>query len=112
MVADYQLVNLVPRVRIYETLSGTKVVEGGLYDTYQVVLDTVPAADVSVTVTPNMQVDIGNGAGVARVLTFTPANALTPQTIVVTAPLTELLKAIIQVRSPTQVQVRTSRTTA
>ena len=87
VVADYQLVNLAPRVRISETLGGTKVVEGGLYDTYQVVLDTVPAADVSVTVTPNAQVDIGNGAGVARVLTFTPANALTPQTIVVTAPI-------------------------
>jgi hypothetical protein len=87
LVADYQIVTNVPKVRITETQGLTKVVEGGLYDTYQVVLDTVPTANVSVTVTPNAQVDIGNGAGVASVLLFTPTNALTPQTIVVTAPI-------------------------
>jgi endonuclease/exonuclease/phosphatase family metal-dependent hydrolase len=85
VVADYQMVVSTPNVRVTETLSGTRVIEGGLYDTYHVVLDTVPAANVSVTVTPNSQLDIGNGAGVAKVLTFTPANALTPQTIIVTA---------------------------
>ncbi len=84
-VADYQIIDSTPNVRITETLGGTKVVEGGLYDTYQVVLDTVPTANVSVTVTPNSQVDVGNGAGVAKVFTFTPANALTPQTVVVHA---------------------------
>ena len=68
VVADYQVVVSTPNVRITETLGGTKVVEGGLYDTYQVVLDTVPAANVTVTVTPNAQVDVGNGAGVAKVL--------------------------------------------
>lgn len=85
VVADYQLIVSTPKVRISETLGGTKVVEGGLYDTYQVMLDTVPAANVSVTVTPNSQVDVGNGAGVPLVLTFTPANALAPQTVVVRA---------------------------
>lgn len=85
VVADYQLIVSTPKVRISETLGGTKVVEGGLYDTYQVVLDTVPAANVSVTVTPNAQVDVGNGAGVPLVLVFTPANALAPQTVVVRA---------------------------
>lgn len=85
VVADYQVVASTPKVRITETLAGTKVVEGGLYDTYQVVLDTIPAANVSVTVTPNSQLDVGNGAGVAKVFTFTPANALTPQTVVVNA---------------------------
>ncbi len=84
-VADYQLVVSTPNVRISETLGGTKVVEGGLYDTYQVVLDTVPAANVTITVTPDSQVDVGNGAGAATQLTFTPANALTPQTVVVHA---------------------------
>jgi hypothetical protein len=38
-----------------------------------------------VTVTPDAQVDVGNGAGAARQFTFTPANALTPQTVVVHA---------------------------
>ena len=85
VVADYQVIDSTPKVRITETLGSTKVVEGGLYDTYQVVLDTVPAANVSVTVTPNAQVDVGNGAGVAKVFTFTPANALTPQTVIVNA---------------------------
>ncbi|HEX4415432.1 MAG TPA: lamin tail domain-containing protein [Lacipirellulaceae bacterium] len=84
-VADYQIIDSTPNVRITETVGGTKVVEGGLYDTYQVVLDTVPTANVNVTVMPDSQVDIGNGAGVAEVFTFTPANALTPQTVVVHA---------------------------
>jgi endonuclease/exonuclease/phosphatase family metal-dependent hydrolase len=84
-VADYQVLAFTPSVRISETLAGTKVVEGGLYDTYQVVLNTVPTSDVTVTVSPNSQVDLGTGAGAAVQLTFTPANALTPQTIVVHA---------------------------
>ncbi len=85
VVADYQIIVSTPNVRITETLGGTKVIEGGLYDTYHIVLDTVPAADVTVTVTPDAQADVGSGAGVAKVLTFTPANALTPQTIIVHA---------------------------
>lgn len=85
VVADYQVIPSTPRVRITQTLGGTKVAEGGFYDTYHVVLDTVPAANVTVTITPSSQLDLGNGAGVATVLTFTPANALTPQTVVVHA---------------------------
>ena len=42
-VADYKILATTPSVRISETLGGTKVVEGGLYDTYQLVLNTVPA---------------------------------------------------------------------
>ena len=85
VVADYEILATTPSVRISETLGGTKVVEGGLYDTYQVVLNTVPTSNVVVTVSPNSQVDVGGGGGVARQLTFTPANALTPQTVVVHA---------------------------
>jgi endonuclease/exonuclease/phosphatase family metal-dependent hydrolase len=84
-VADYNILSLTPSVRISETLGSTKVVEGGLYDTYQMVLNTVPTANVVVTVSPDSQVDIGNGAGVSRQFTFTPANALTPQTVEVHA---------------------------
>lgn len=84
-VADYKILAFTPSVRISETMGGTKVVEGGLYDTYQVVLNTVPTSTVVVTVSPNSQVDIGGGAGVAVQLTFTPADALTPQTVIVHA---------------------------
>jgi endonuclease/exonuclease/phosphatase family metal-dependent hydrolase len=85
IVADYELLDVTPGVRIVETGGGTTVVEGGLYDTYNIVLNTIPAGNVTVTVTPDAQVDVGNGAGVAKSLVFTSANALTPQTIIVDA---------------------------
>lgn len=84
-VADYRILAFTPSVRISETMGGTKVVEGGLYDTYQVVLNTVPTSNVVVTVLPNSHVDVGGGAGVAVQLTYTPANALIPQTVIVHA---------------------------
>ncbi len=63
----------------------TAVTEGGVSDDYAVVLTSVPTADVTITVTPDAQLDLGAGTGVPLVLTFTPANALTPQTVTVTA---------------------------
>lgn len=84
-VADYKILAFTPSVIVSQTLASTKAIEGGLYDTYQLVLNTVPTADVIITVTPDAQVDVGNGAGVAKQLTFTPANALTPQTVIVRA---------------------------
>lgn len=85
VVADYETVISTPNVRITETGGGTKVIEGGLYDTYYVVLDTAPSANVTVTVTPNTQLDVGSGAGVASMLTFTPTNWQTPQAVIVRA---------------------------
>ncbi len=85
VVADYELLDTTPGVQIVQTGGGTKVVEGGLYDTYSVVLDTIPADNVTVTVTPDAQLDVGDGPGMATSLVFTPANALTPQTIIVHA---------------------------
>ena len=82
VIADYEIIASVPQVRITETGSGTEVAEGGsLYDTYQVVLDTVPTATVTVTVMPDAQLDLG----FTTQLVFTPENAFTPQTIVVNA---------------------------
>ncbi len=81
IVADYETIPSVPFVRIRETGSETKVVEGGIYDTYNVVLDTVPSANVTVTISPDSQLD----TGLTTELVFTPANALTPQTVVVDA---------------------------
>ena len=72
-------------VTITETGGTTDVTEGGAADSYTVVLDSVPTANVDVTVTPDSQTDLGAGAGTAIVLTFTPANALTPQPVNVTA---------------------------
>ena len=72
-------------VTISQSGGTTDVTEGGAADSYTVVLDSVPAADVTVTVTPDSQTDLGSGAGTAIVLTFTPADALTPQVVNVTA---------------------------
>ena len=68
-------------MRISANLGGTKVAEGSYYDTYHVVLDTVPTANVTVHLTPDSQVSIDGNLD----LVFTPGNALTPQTVVVCA---------------------------
>lgn len=80
VIADYETIPSVPFVRIRETGNHTRVIEGGIYDTYNVVLDTVPTANVTVTVSPDAQL----GTAPTQ-LVFTPANALTPQTVVVSA---------------------------
>ena len=74
-----------PWVLISQSGGTTDVTEGGAADSYTVVLGSVPAANVNVTVTPDSQSDLGSGAGTAVVLTFTPADALTPQVVNVTA---------------------------
>lgn len=81
IIADYEIIPSVPSVRVRETGGGTQVIEGGVYDTYSVVLDTVPTQNVTVTVSPDVQIDLG----LTTELLFTPSNALTPQTIVVNA---------------------------
>ena len=68
------------------TISGTiDIAEGSLNDSYIVVLNSTPTADVDVSVTPDSQTDLGAGAGTAITLSFTPGNAQTPQTVNVTA---------------------------
>ena len=49
IIADFEMLDVTPGVRIVETGGGTKVAEGGFYDTYNVVLNTIPAANVTVT---------------------------------------------------------------
>jgi LmbE family N-acetylglucosaminyl deacetylase len=58
--------------------SGLTVVEGEATDSYSVVLDSEPTADVVVTVTPDAQL-----SAVPSSLTFTPANWDTPQDVAV-----------------------------
>jgi xanthine/CO dehydrogenase XdhC/CoxF family maturation factor len=73
-------------VTITESAGSTLVNEAGpTSDTYTIVLNTKPSADVAITVTPDDQVNLGSGAGVARTFTFTTANWNTVQTVTVTA---------------------------
>jgi Abnormal spindle-like microcephaly-assoc'd, ASPM-SPD-2-Hydin len=68
------------------TESGTtNVTEGGATDSYTVILNTQPIANVTVTVTPDAQVNLGAGGGTAISLVFTPVNWNVPQTVTVTA---------------------------
>ena len=58
--------NDVDGVSIVPSGISTDVTEGGASDSYDVVLNSTPLADVTVTVTPDAQIDLGGGAGVAR----------------------------------------------
>jgi hypothetical protein len=56
------------------------VTEGGVTDTYTVVLNTAPTANVTITINPGTQVTVAPAT-----LTFTSANWNTAQTVTVTA---------------------------
>ncbi len=85
VVADYEILELAEGVTIQESGGDTLVAEGGLIDTYSITLNSLPTANVTITVAPDSQLDIGAGAGNSIDLVFTPANALTAQTVVVSA---------------------------
>lgn len=72
-------------VAINESSGSTDVTEGGQTDTYTVVLDSEPTANVTVTVSPDAETDVGAGAGTDITLTFIPGSGTTPQTVTVTA---------------------------
>ena len=67
-------------VSIAETGGGTAVTEGGTTDTYSIVLQSPPTANVTITINPGSQV-----ATAPTSLTFTPANWATAQVVTVTA---------------------------
>lgn len=69
VVADYEIIPATPRVRIRPTGGATRTVEGGLIDSYRVVLDTIPTAEVRVALSPDAEVDLG----AVGELVFTPA---------------------------------------
>lgn len=86
--ADIALTNVdddSPNLLITQSGGSTNVTEGGATDSYTVRLTTAPTTDVQVVITPDGEVDLGNGVGQPRTLTFTPGNALTTQTVNVTA---------------------------
>src|SRR6185503_16632013 len=72
-------------VLVLQSAAHVDLEEGGATDSYQIALQSIPTANVQITVDPDNQTDLGAGTGVAIVLTFTPANALIPQTVNVTA---------------------------
>jgi M6 family metalloprotease-like protein len=67
-------------ITITHSGGSTAVTEGGATDTYTIALSTQPAANVTVTITPNAQVTVS-----PTNLTFTTVNWATPQTVTVTA---------------------------
>jgi hypothetical protein len=69
-----------PGVTITQSGGSTSVTEGGSTDTYTVVLNTAPSANVTITINPGSQVNVAPAT-----LTFTTANWNTAQTVTVTA---------------------------
>ncbi len=59
----------------------TTVTEGGATDSYTLVLTSQPAADVTITLTPGADVDLGYGAGQFVALIFTASDWSTIRTI-------------------------------
>jgi hypothetical protein len=86
--SDVSVINIdndTPNILVTQSGGSTAVTEGGTTDTYQLVLTTAPTANVNITITPDAQTDLGNGAGTAVTRTFTAANWESAQTITVTA---------------------------
>ena len=72
-------------VLVLQSAQRVELVEGGTTDSYQIALQSIPTANVQITIYPDNQTNLGAGAGVAIVLTFSPTNALIPQTVNVIA---------------------------
>ena len=77
--------NDTPSVKITETGGTTKIGEGGATDNYTAVLTSQPAANVTVTASPDTQSDVGAGGGNPIALNFTPNNWNVPQIVTVQA---------------------------
>lgn len=77
--------NDIPEVIVTETDDSTAVEEGGVTDSFTVVLGALPTAGVSISVAPDSQCDVGAGAGTAVTLIFNNLNSAVPQSVTVTA---------------------------
>ncbi|TWU41277.1 Endonuclease/Exonuclease/phosphatase family protein [Novipirellula aureliae] len=85
VVVDYEFQTVPVGVTISESNGSTIVAENSYFDSYSVALNTTPADDVTVTVTPTAEIDLGQGPGVATQMVFTPQTAFLPQTVMVKA---------------------------
>lgn len=73
--------NDTPGATIVESAGSTDIIEGGATDSYTIRLNSQPSNNVTVAIAPDAQCTVDHGGSVL----FTPANALTPVTITVTA---------------------------
>ncbi len=71
-------------VIVADSVGGT-VSEAGATSSYSIALDSTPLADVTVTITPDGQLDLGAGGAMPITLTFHPLDALLAQTVTVHA---------------------------
>lgn len=69
-----------PGVTITQSNGSTNVSESGATDSYSIVLDSAPAADVTITIAPGSQLSTSPAS-----VTFTPQNWNTPRTVTVSA---------------------------
>ena len=69
-----------PGVTVNQSGGSTNLTEGGATDTYTVVLDSAPTANVTITINAGTQVAVAPAS-----LTFTPLNWNTAQTVIVSA---------------------------
>lgn len=84
VVVDYELDGgSTANLAFSESDGNTTVSENGGSDSYSIALNQVPTANVTVTVTTDGQTLVDGVT--SKTLSFTPGNALTPQTLVVTA---------------------------
>lgn len=74
------ITSTAPGVAITQSGGSTAVTEAGTTDTYTVVLTGEPAANTTITPSPNSQLTVSPAS-----LTFTSSNWSTPQTVTVTA---------------------------
>ncbi|MGM3306877.1 choice-of-anchor I family protein [Anabaena sp. WFMT] len=75
-------------VIITQSEGSTNIAEGGVTDTYTVVLNTQPSANVTININPDSQATTS-----ASTLTFTPANWNVTQTVTVTAVDDEIVES-------------------
>ncbi len=82
---DAPNVVLLPGATWTESAGSTHVSEGGVDDSYRIVLESYPSADVLITIDPDPELDLGAGPGTPLVIPFTPNRALVPRLITVRA---------------------------
>jgi hypothetical protein len=81
-IAKYTIANPAADVFVEQGWQTTEVTEGGADDKIYVRLSHAPTAPVQVVVTPNAQLNLGNGAGNAITLTFAANESAVLQQVV------------------------------